>query len=136
MIAGGIIGDVKAHATAVADFAFVMHAGARMIRAPHDNKQLNIRVGVSMSPCTPLAHFAILVALTCCHDASLNRARDLIFFCAMHTAALPWMKLPPWSLTLGRARTFESGNRTRGVPRLHTHTTSVVRRWLCCMQLI
>ncbi|KAJ1486161.1 adenylyl cyclase, partial [Baffinella frigidus] len=50
MIAGGIVGDLSKHATAVADMAFAMHAGAKLISAPHTGEPLCIRVGVHTGP--------------------------------------------------------------------------------------
>ncbi|KAJ1490873.1 hypothetical protein T484DRAFT_1664823 [Baffinella frigidus] len=50
MIAGGIVGDVNKHATAVADMAFAMHAGAKLIRAPHNGEPIHIRVGIHTGP--------------------------------------------------------------------------------------
>ena len=54
MLAGGIVGDRSKHATMVADFAFAMHAGAKLVRAPNSGEPLNIRVGAaSHQPLSP-----------------------------------------------------------------------------------
>jgi guanylate cyclase soluble subunit beta len=50
MIAGGITGDPTKHATAVADMAFAMHAGAKLIRSPNLGQPVQIRVGMHTGP--------------------------------------------------------------------------------------
>ena len=50
MIAGGIVGDKTAHVTAVADMAFAMHAGAKLIDSPYNREPLNIRIGIHSGP--------------------------------------------------------------------------------------
>ncbi|KAJ1468184.1 nucleotide cyclase [Baffinella frigidus] len=46
MIAGGIVGDKEAHATATADMAFAMRAAVKLVRAPHNGETLCIRIGI------------------------------------------------------------------------------------------